>query len=111
MRRPALPQLFLGLVAIAAAIGVAAHFAADAVRDAHPTGETVTVTGSAKRPITSNLVKWSVDVDGNGTTTALAASRLRIDLATVRGFLVRGGLPRSAISLSGVSTDVIVERI
>jgi hypothetical protein len=111
VRRLELPQLFLGLLALAVAIGVAASFATDAVRAVHPTGETVTVTGSARTPITSNLVQWTVTVNGDASTPALAARRLRLDLGTVERFLAAGGIPAAAVSLSGISSDVIVERL
>jgi uncharacterized protein len=110
-RRPvAIPQLFLGLVAIGAALVLTAKVTAGAIHDVRHRGDTITVTGSAKKPITSDLVRWAVTVADAAPTAAPAARQLHRHLATVQQFLRAGGLPGQDMSLQVVETDEQVER-
>lgn len=84
---------------------------AGTVRDARRSRDTLTVTGSAKIPINSNLVRWVISVTAEAPTAAPAARRLRSDSETVRLFLTRGGIPGAAISSSVVTSEKVVERL
>jgi hypothetical protein len=113
-RRPgpvALPELFLGLAAIAIAVVVTAHIFAGTIHDVRHSRDTLSVTGSARVPIDANLVRWSLTVAPHASSAARAARRLRRESGYVRNFLRQAGVPPDAISLSVVRTDVIVTRL
>jgi hypothetical protein len=106
-----IPELFLGLLAIGVAVVLMAHIFGQTVRDVRHSRDTVQVTGSAKKPITANLVRWALAVRTEAPKAALAVRRLRSDSARVRSFLQRGGVPGGAISSSVVSSEKVVERL
>jgi hypothetical protein len=110
-RLAAVPEHFLGLVAIAVAVVWTAHLATGAVHDARHTRDTITVTGSAKKPITSNLVRWAVTVSGEAPSAADAARRLAGELVDVRQFFLTGHVPPAAIAPAVVYRETLVERL
>jgi hypothetical protein len=110
-RPPDIPELFLGLLAIAVAGVLMTHILSDTVRETRRSRDTITVTGSAKKPISANLVRWTISVSSEAPTAARAARRLRGESATVRKFLTRAGIPGNAISSSVVSSQKVVERL
>src|SRR5207247_9128982 len=73
--------------------------------------DTMTITGSARKPITSNLVRWSLTVGGVSRTPQAAAHIMRRDMRTVEAFLRSGGVPTSAMTESVVQSETIVTRI
>ena len=107
----AVPELFLGLLSLALAAVWVAHMFASTIHDARHTRDTLTITGSARKPITSNLVRWSLTVNGAASTPQAAARTMRRDVAAVEGFLHSGGIPASAIAESVVQSETIVTRI
>jgi hypothetical protein len=111
MRKPGIPELFLGLLSLAIAAVLTAHTLAGTIHDARHTRDTVTVTGSARKPISADLVQWRVTVAREAAESAPAARRLHGDLAAVRTFLVQAGIPPAAISPSVVSTEPLVENL
>ena len=93
MRRvEGLPQVLIGLVALAVAIVIGALAVASAVKAAKASRDTITVTGSAKRPITADLVTWHLSVNSSDTDPAVASRVLRINGDKVRRFLSEAGL-------------------
>ena len=107
-RQIELPELFLGLLAIGIAIVLTAHIFAGTIRDVRHSRDTLSVTGSARVPITANLVRWSLTVAGETPDPATAARILRRQSAEVRAFLRRGGIPADAIEASVVRSEEIV---
>jgi uncharacterized protein len=103
-----LPELFLGLLAIAAAFVLAAHIGSRTVTEARHLRDTVRVTGSARKPISANLVRWSLAVSAEQPTAAAAARRVRRDSEAVRTFLRRAGVPSASVSASVVTAEKIV---
>jgi hypothetical protein len=97
-RALALPELFLGLLSIGVAVVLTAKIVAGTIHDARHIRDTISVTGSARKPIDSDLVRWSLRVSHEAPTAAAAARRLRGEVAAVRSFLVREGIPAAAIS-------------
>src|SRR5919201_816538 len=95
-QRRELPELLIGLVAIAVAIAVATPITASilgsAVRDVKRQRDTISVTGSARHPIEANLAIWRVTVSAKERTPAAAARSLRRKVAAVDEFLKAGGL-------------------
>jgi hypothetical protein len=107
----ALPQLFLGLLSLAIAAVWIGHSFAGTIHDARHSDDTVVITGSARKPISSNLVQWSVSVDGSAPTRVAAAKRLRQGSAAVLAFLHGSGIGGDAILPQVVQSEVIVTRI
>src|SRR5437763_1304567 len=56
VRALALPELFLGLLSIGIAVVVTAKIVAGTIHDARHIRDTISVTGSARKPIDSDLV-------------------------------------------------------
>src|SRR5919202_6578096 len=105
------PELLLGLAAVAIAVAVTGVSVAHAVRDVKRAGDTITVTGSARQPITSDIVHWSLAVSAEAVRPQDAVRQLRTRAAAVRAFLRRGGLPRSAVTEPPVVTRPILLRV
>jgi hypothetical protein len=104
-RALALPELFLGLLSIGVAVVLTARIVSGAIHDTRHIRDTISVTGSARKPIDSDLVRWSLIVSHEAPTAAAAARRLRGEVATVRSFLQREGIPAAAISPEVVSSE------
>jgi hypothetical protein len=101
----ALPELFLGLLSIGVAVVVTAKIVSGTIHDARHIRDTISVTGSARKPIDSDLVRWSLTVSREAPTAAAAARRLPRDVAAVRSFLEGQGIPSNAIAPGVVSSD------
>jgi hypothetical protein len=110
-RRFAIPELFLGLLAIGVAFVLVAHIIGGTVRDVRHTRDTLSVTASARVPISADLVTWRLTVSSESSTTAPAARRLRRDSTRVRKFLLGAGIPADAITPSVVESNQIVIRL
>jgi uncharacterized protein len=108
-RRPvALPELFLGLLAIGVAVVLTAHIFSGTIHDVRHSNDTLSVTGSARVPISADLVRWSLSVGPDAPTAAVAARLLRRQSAALRAFLRKAGIAADAISPSVVTTEQIV---
>src|SRR5213595_224702 len=107
MRRIAVPELFLGLLSIGLAVVITAKIAAGAIHDARHVRDTITITGSARKPIASNLVQWSLTVSGDAATPVEAARRLRRESSATVTFLRRAGIAHAAIAPEVVQTETI----
>jgi len=107
-RSLALPELFLGLLSIGVAVVLTAKIVAGTIHDARHVRDTISVTGSARKPITSDLVRWSLTVSREAPTAATAAKHLTGDVARVRAFLEQQGIPSSAIALEVVQSELRV---
>jgi len=111
-RRIAIPELFLGLLAIGIAFVLVAHIISSTVRDVRHTRDTLSVTASARVPISANLVTWTLTISAEDATTAPAARRMRRDVSVVRRFLLAAArIPADAITPSVVSSSQIVIRL
>jgi uncharacterized protein len=100
--RRELPQVLIGLLVLAVALGVAipvtAAIVMNGIRDVKRTRDTIVVTGSAKQPITANLALWNFEVSSISRSPAKAAQLLRRKGDAVRSFLRRGGLTGAAVA-------------
>jgi hypothetical protein len=106
-----LPELLLGLLAVAVAVAVTGVSVAHAVRDVKRSRDTITVTGSAREPITSDVVHWSLAVDAEATRPQDAVRQVQSRAAAVRAFLRGGGLPGDAVSEPPLVTRSILLRV
>ncbi|HEX6699823.1 MAG TPA: SIMPL domain-containing protein, partial [Gaiellaceae bacterium] len=93
MKRVGFPELFLGLLAVAVAVVLTAHSISGTIRDRQHLHDTISVTGSARKPITANLVRWSLTVHETAPDAARGARLLRSDIVDVQAFLRRAGVP------------------
>lgn len=107
----AVPELFLGLLSLALAAVWIAHIFASTIHDARHTADTITITGSARKPIGSNLVRWSLEVDGRAATRVRAAVELKRESAYVVAFLRAAGIRADEIEPEVVQTETIVTRV
>jgi hypothetical protein len=105
------PELFLGLLSLALAAVWVAHMFANTIHDSRHARDTMTITGSARVPITSNLVRWSLSVSGVAQTPQTAAHTMTRDVKVVEAFLRAGGVPRAELAESVVQSETIVTRI
>ena len=106
-----MPELFLGLLSLAVAAVWIAHIFSSTIHDARHTSDTVTITGSARQPIGSNLVRWSLSVAGVARSPVAAARRLRVESDEVRSFLRDAGVRGSDVSPQVVQSETIVTRV
>jgi hypothetical protein len=111
IRSVVVPELFLGLLSLAVAAVWIGHIVASTVHEAKHTADTISITASARKPIGSNLVEWSLTVDGNAATPVEAARRARHASAAVVAFLRGAGIHADAISPEVVQSNEIVTRV
>jgi hypothetical protein len=105
------PELFLGLLSLAVAAVWIGHIFAATIQDAKHTADTISITGSAREPISANLVKWSLRVDGKAATAAEAARRSRQASSALLAFLRGAGIKADAISPHVVQSEVVLTRV
>jgi hypothetical protein len=108
VRGTPIPELFLGLLVIAIAFVLVARSISGTIRDVRHTRDTLSVTSSARVPISADLVRWSLTVAVESTATAPAARRLRRESALVRKFLLSAGIPGDAITSSVVTSQKVI---
>jgi hypothetical protein len=70
-------------------------------------GQTIQVTGSAKKRIKSDLMIWRASVTVESAALPDAYSRLARDVEKTRTFLVSHGIPENQIVISAVATTTI----
>ena len=111
LRSAVVPELFLGLLSLAVAAVWIGHIFASTIHEAKHTADTISITASARKPIGSNLVQWSLNVDGKAATPVEAARRARRASAAVVAFLRGAGVHADAISPEVVQSNEIVTRV
>ena len=106
-----LPELLLGLAALAVAVIITGIVIANAIRDVKLRRDTITVTGSARQPITADLAKWSLAVNAEAVRPQDAVRLLKTRVKAVRSFLRDGGLTGVEINEPPVITEQISLRV
>ncbi len=101
----------IGLVALAIAVVVAGTVLAHAFRDVKKRRDTITVTGSAREPISANQVSWRLTVTAQRAKAADASRVLRREARTVRSFLSDGGIPDGDVTLPPITIDQTQRRV
>lgn len=66
--------------------------------------EAITVTGSAKRRITSDLVLWSAGVSSEGPQLSDAYRQLSESVPRIKEYLLSKGIPEAQMTVSSIST-------
>lgn len=106
-----LPELLIGLVALALAAVITGIVVSNAIRDVKKRRDTITVTGSAREPIRANLATWRISVRAQETDPAVAARQLQREVEAVRTFLRGGGIEDSAVRQPPLVTADVSRRI
>ena len=96
--------LFAGLTLLALAVALGSLFIADGIRDRNG-GDVITVTGSAKKRITSDYIVWDASLTAQGRTAPAAAEELGGWTSQVRGFLREQGIRPDELTVDPVSTE------
>jgi hypothetical protein len=91
----------LALIAVALAIGLVA--VADGIRD-RGAGDTISVTGSAKRSISSDYLIWDASLSAQGETTGAAAAQLERWLERTLAALRASGIQDDELTVAAIST-------
>jgi hypothetical protein len=92
------------LLAIAVAVGSFAI--AGGIRDRNRSN-VITVTGSAKKRITSDYVIWDASVTSQQASAAAAAKQLEDWAGRVRSFLVKEGIQPGELTVQPISTETV----
>ncbi|MGN6800182.1 MAG: SIMPL domain-containing protein [Gaiellaceae bacterium] len=111
MRIRAVPELFLGLLSLAVAAVWIGHIFASTIHDAKHAHDTITITGSARKPISSDLVQWELSVKGQAATEVAAAYEARTAGIALVKFLRNAGIATKDISPEVVQSDIVTTRI
>ena len=69
--------------------------------------EVITVTGSARKRIKSDLVVWSAGVTYQAPTLAEAYRQLSESVPRVKQYLIGKGIPENEITISSISTTTL----
>ena len=96
------PAVILGLAFLGAAFIVSG-----AVERLRRAGDEITVTGSARRPITSDMATWQGTIEVQRATLPETAAELERHVATVRRFVAARGFADSAIAISAISSNTV----
>lgn len=107
MRASRLWQL-VGLVLLAAALAYGLREIANGIR-ARDARDVVTVTGSAKRSISSDYVIWDASVAAQDASPAAAAAKLASWTSTIKSFLTNAGVHADELAVAPITTDTITQ--
>ncbi len=102
---------FWGAVVLAAGLVVAALIGGVAVERLRRAGDEITVTGSSRKPITSDLAMWRGSVSVQRATLPEASDELARITARVKAFIVQRGFADSTVEISSINSNAVRERI
>jgi len=97
----------LALIAVALAIGL---FVVAAGIRARGTVDTISVTGSAKRSITSDFVIWDASVSVQGETTGAVVAQLDSWVEQTLAALRASGIQEDELTVGAISTESVIGR-
>jgi hypothetical protein len=69
-------------------------------------GNEITVTGSAKKRIKSDLIVWRVQISASAPRLADAFAQVNRDTSRVRAFLISKGIPENQLVVSAIDTHI-----
>ncbi|HMQ05318.1 MAG TPA: SIMPL domain-containing protein [Pyrinomonadaceae bacterium] len=72
--------------------------------------EAITVTGSAKRRITSDLVVWSAGVSAQAGQLSDSYKQLADNIPKIKQYLLSKGIPEDQMTVSSINTTTIKRR-
>jgi hypothetical protein len=100
------PAVILGLAFLGAAAIVSG-----AVERLRRAGDEITVTGSARRPITSDMASWRGTIEVQRATLPEAAAELARHMEVVRRFVTARGFADSLVSLSAINSSTVRQMV
>src|SRR5918995_805330 len=101
---------FFAAVALAAGLVLAALIFGLFFVQAKQGDQTITVTGSAKKRIKSDLVIWKAGVSYQSSVLADAYRSLSENVPRVKAYLVGKGIPENQITISSISSQTLHAR-
>ncbi|MBZ0271230.1 SIMPL domain-containing protein [bacterium] len=101
--------MMLGLGAVAIALVVMAFVVAGAIVKVKRAGDTITVTGSATRPITSDHITWRGNLSADGSTLPAAYAEMTRMTERVRLYLKDHGVKDDELTFGSLSTQTLHE--
>ena len=102
---------FWGAVVLAAGLVVAALIGGMAVERLRRAGDEITVTGSSRKPITSDLAMWRGSIAVQRATLPEASDELARITVRVKAFIVQRGFADSTVEISSINSNAVRERI
>ena len=69
--------------------------------------DSITVTGSAKRRIKSDLVVWKAAVSYQGATVEDAYRAVSSDIPKIKAYLISKGIPEAEMTVSAITTTTV----
>lgn len=96
------PQLFWGMIALAAGLVTASVLTAGAVKGIRRADDVIEVTGSARRPIRSDIAVWRVSVSAQGATQQEASAAVADPAQRVLTFLRQNSIPDSVVTMGAL---------
>jgi hypothetical protein len=101
------PQLFWGMIALAAGLVAASALTAGAVSNLRRADDVIEVTGSARRPIRSDAAVWRLSVTAQGTTLQEAAAAVEAPSQRVLAFFRQNAVPDSVLTLGALVPEPV----
>ncbi len=98
---------FLGGLALGGALVISTAVGTRGLEKFKQDSQTITVTGSAKRRIQSDLVLWTATVSERADTLVAAVKLLKQNVPRVTAYLVRKGVPENKIVVSSIVSHAI----
>jgi len=102
-------QFVYGFALLGLSIALGLFFVSGALKDIRRGNEEVTVTGSARRAITSDFVVWKLQVSVQSSSLASASAELTRGTERVREFLKTEGVADSLLTVKPVEAYGIPE--
>ena len=72
--------------------------------------DAITVTGSAKKRITSDLVVWSAGVSVQGSQLSESYKQLSDNIPRIKQYLLEKGVPENQMTVSSITTTTLKRR-
>jgi hypothetical protein len=101
------PQLFWGMIALAAGLVAASALTAGAVKSMRRADDAIEVTGSARRPIRSDVAIWRLSVTGEGASLQEASANLVQPSQRVLAFLRQNAVPDSVLTMGSLVPEPV----
>lgn len=101
---------FNGGVAMAAGLVISSLIFGWFYASAKKGDDAITVTGSAKRRITSDLVLWSAGVSSQSPQLAEAYKQLSVNIPAIKQYLLSKGVPEDQMTVSSITTTTLKGR-
>jgi len=98
-----------GLALLAIAFVIGSIFIGHGIRDKNR-NDVISVTGSAKKRITSNYVLWNFSVTSQQPSATEAAAELAGWTTKIRAFLTSEGIKAEEITVQPISTETVSRR-